>query len=224
MANPSGSPIDQDGTLGATIPDDPEFSSQWYLRNTGQNGGAPGADINVLPAWNTVTGKGVTIIVNDTGTDYTNPDIAPNYDAVTSQSVDPPLNDGYPFNPDGAPNIFHGTWTAGLIAAANNDYGIVGVAYDATISAFHLLDTLAVQNDPWGSVATVLSNTANFDVANNSWEFTSALADSVFNPDTTIAVEALLTVSARSTYSRRATAFRVVTIPISTRSRAASTR
>jgi subtilisin-like proprotein convertase family protein len=193
MANPSGSPIDQDGTLGATIPDDPEFSSQWYLRNTGQNGGAPGADINVLPAWNTVTGQGVTIIVNDTGTDYTNPDIAPNYDAVTSQSVDPPLNDGYPFNPDGAPNIFHGTWTAGLIAAANNDYGIVGVAYDATISAFHLLDTLAVQNDPWGSVATVLSNTANFDVANNSWEFTSALADSVFNPDTTIAVEALLT-------------------------------
>jgi subtilisin-like proprotein convertase family protein len=193
MANPSGSPIDQDGTLGATIPDDPEFSSQWYLRNTGQNGGAPGADINVLPAWNTVTGKGVTIIVNDTGTDYTNPDIAPNYDAVTSQSVDPPLNDGYPFNPDGAPNIFHGTWTAGLIAAANNDYGIVGVAYDATISAFHLLDTLAVQNDPWGSVATVLANTANFDVANNSWEFTSALADSVFNPDTTIAVEALLT-------------------------------
>ena len=90
MANPSGSPIDQDGTIGATVPDDPEFSSQWYLLNTGQDGGTPGADINVLPAWNTVTGKGVTIIVDDTGTDYTNPDIAPNYDAATSQSVDPP--------------------------------------------------------------------------------------------------------------------------------------
>ena len=193
MANPSGSAIDQDGTLGAAIPDDPEFASQWYLLNTGQDGGTPGADIDVVPAWSTATGQGVTIVDDDTGTDYTNPDIAPNYDAATSQSLDPPLNDAYPFNPDGDSEIDHGTWTAGLIAAANNDYGIVGVAYDATISAFRLLDTTAVQNDPWGSVATVLANTANFDVANNSWEFTSALADSVFNPDTTVAVEALLT-------------------------------
>jgi subtilisin family serine protease len=193
MANPSGPPIDQDGSIIATIPDDPEFSNQWYLLNTGQGGGTPGADIDVVPAWSTDTGKGVTIIDDDTGTDYTNPDIAPNYDAATSQSLDPPLNDGYPFNPNGDSDIEHGTWTAGLIAAANNDYGIVGVAYNATISAFRLLDTTAAQNDPWGSVATVLANTANFDVANNSWEFSSALVDSVFNPDTTIAVEALLT-------------------------------
>ncbi len=162
MANPSGSAIDQDGTLGAAIPDDPEFASQWYLLNTGQDGGTPGADIDVVPAWSTATGQGVTIVDDDTGTDYTNPDIAPNYDAATSQSLDPPLNDAYPFNPDGDSEIDHGTWTAGLIAAANNDYGIVGVAYDATISAFRLLDTTAVQNDPWGSVATSVGQHGEF--------------------------------------------------------------
>ena len=176
MANPSGSAIDQDGTLGAAIPDDP-VGQPVVLAHTGQDGGTPGADIDVVPAWGTATGQGVTIVDDDTGTDYTNPDIAPNYDAATSQSLDPPLNDAYPFNPDGNSEIDHGTWTAGLIAAANNDYEMVGVAYDATISAFRLLDTTAVQNDPWGSVATVLANTANFDVANNSWEFTTALAN-----------------------------------------------
>ena len=69
----------------------------------------------------------------------------------------------------------------------------MGVAYNATVSAFRVIDTTAAQNDPWGSIASALANTANFDVANNSWEFTSALADSVFNPQTTIADDALLT-------------------------------
>ncbi len=193
----AGSPIDQDGTIdtaqAASVPaavssptGAPFFSQQWYLQNTGQNGGTVGKDIDVVPAWNMATGAGVTVIVNDTGIDYTNPDLAPNYDAATSQSMDAPTNDGYPYS-----GVSHGTHVAGLIAAAGA--GIVGVAYNATISAFRLIDTNADAIDPWGSTADALLNTESFDVANNSWAFTGALEDSVFNNQTTIATNALLT-------------------------------
>ena len=180
------------------LPDDPLFADQWYLLNTGQNGGTPGADINVVPAWNIATGQGVTIVVNDTGVDYTNPDIAPNYDTATSESLDPPYDDAYPTNDIGltgaaAQDLAHGTWVTGLIAAANNGIGIVSVAYNATVSAFRVIDTLADENDPWGSITQALTNSENFDIANNSWEFDSPLADSVFNPGASDAVAALLT-------------------------------
>ncbi len=182
----------------APLPDDPLFADQWYLQNTGQSGGTPGADIDAVTASNFATGTGVTIVVDDTGIDYTNPDIAPNYDAATSQSLDAPTNNGYPANDLGltgedAKDLAHGTWVTGLIAAANDDFGIVGVAYNATVSAFRVIDTVADENDPWGSIAQALTNSANFDIANNSWEFDSPLADSVFNADAGNAITALLT-------------------------------
>ena len=181
----------------AALPADPLFASEWWLRNTGQSGGTPGKDIDVAAAWTVATGAGVTIVVNDTGIDYSNPDIAPNYDAVTSQSLDAPTNDGYPHNSDNLTgtalsDLAHGTWVAGLIAAADDNVGIVGVAYNATVSAFRLIETAADQSDPWGSTAAALTNSANFDIANNSWEFTSALADSVFDPGASTATGALL--------------------------------
>lgn len=190
----AGSLIDQDGTIDTVLAaaavspptSAPFFSQQWYLQNTGQNGGTVGKDIDVVPAWSMATGAGVTVVVNDTGIDYHNPDIAPNYAAATSQSLDPPTSDGYPYS-----GVAHGTHVAGLIAAAGA--GIIGVAYNATISAFRLIDTNADATDPWGSTATALLNTENFDVANNSWAFTGALEDSVFNNQTTIATNALLT-------------------------------
>jgi len=186
----AGSLIDQLGTvdtvLAAAPAGAPFFSQQWYLQNTGQNGGTPGKDIDVVPAWNLATGAGVTVIVNDVGIDYHNPDIAPNYDAATSHSLDAPTNDGYPYSGDP-----HGTHVAGLIAAAGA--GIIGVAYSATISAYRLIDTTADATDPWGSTAAALLNTQSFDVANNSWAFTGALEDSVFDPNASTATSALLT-------------------------------
>jgi subtilisin family serine protease len=200
----AGSLIDQDGTIDtdpgvlvlaaaepsvsvASLPTGaPYFSQQWYLQNTGQNDGTPGKDIDVVPAWNIATGAGITVVVNDVGVDYTNPDIAPNYDAATSQSLDPPYTSGYP-----ATGVSHGTSVAGLIAAAG--VGIIGVAYNATVSSYRLIGTNANASNPWGSTADALLNTENFDVANNSWAFTGALEDSVFNNQTTIATNALLT-------------------------------
>lgn len=50
------------------IPTDPFFPLQWYLRNTGQNGGKIHLDLNVQAAWNQgITGKNVTTAIMDDG-------------------------------------------------------------------------------------------------------------------------------------------------------------
>nr|CAD7256467.1 unnamed protein product [Timema shepardi] len=47
-------------------PSDPYFPFQWYLKNTGQNGGKAKLDLNVEAAWaQGVTGKNVTTAIMD---------------------------------------------------------------------------------------------------------------------------------------------------------------
>lgn len=49
-------------------PTDPYFPLQWYLKNTGQNGGKAKLDLNVEAAWaQGVTGKNVTTAIMDDG-------------------------------------------------------------------------------------------------------------------------------------------------------------
>lgn len=52
----------------ATDPRDPYFPLQWYLKNTGQNGGKPKLDLNVEAAWaQGYTGVNVTTAIMDDG-------------------------------------------------------------------------------------------------------------------------------------------------------------
>ncbi len=63
----------------SSVPNDPLLSQQWGLRNTGQNGGKPGADIHAEQAWSVTTGSPkVVVAVLDTGIDYNNADLADN--------------------------------------------------------------------------------------------------------------------------------------------------
>lgn len=65
------------------IPTDPYFPLQWYLRNTGQNGGKMRLDLNVQAAWDQgVTGKNVTTAIMDDGVDYMHPDLKYNYVSI----------------------------------------------------------------------------------------------------------------------------------------------
>lgn len=58
------------------VPTDPYFPLQWYLRNTGQNGGKPRLDLNVQAAWDQgITGKNVTTAIMDDGKDLMTIDI-----------------------------------------------------------------------------------------------------------------------------------------------------
>jgi subtilisin family serine protease len=125
---------------------DTYYDQQWGLKNTGQNGGQPGADISIESAWGVTRGDRDTVVaVIDTGIAAGQPDLQhqlwqnpheiPNGsdtngngivdDIIGADFSDLNYIDGSPFDSiDG-----HGTLVAGIIAAeADNDEGISGVA------------------------------------------------------------------------------------------------
>ena len=115
-----------------TRPNDFYFDEQWYLDNQGQGGRVAGIDLNVLEVWEDYTGRGVTVAVLDDGVERDHEDLQANYDSD-------PQGFSYSYQRDGAPELSddnHGTAVAGIIAAARNDIGITGIAYNSTITSF----------------------------------------------------------------------------------------
>ncbi len=124
-----------------TIPNDPYFSYQFYLKSNGQmikigeNTITPkiGADIKAEDAWNYSEGsEDVIIAVIDTGVDFSHPDLRNK------------LLDGYNFvagNPYAIDDNGHGTAMAGIIgASANNSLGIAGICWNCKILPIKVLD------------------------------------------------------------------------------------
>ncbi|MGQ0683933.1 S8 family peptidase [Bradyrhizobium sp.] len=86
--------------------------------------------VNAEAAWPTSKGKGIGVAILDTGIDFDHPDLKYNY------------ADGVSFVPDTTPmdDHGHGTHCAGIIAAARNGSGVVGVAPEASLYAVKVLD------------------------------------------------------------------------------------
>jgi subtilisin-like proprotein convertase family protein len=145
------------------IPNDPLFNQEWHLRNTGQRGGTPGADVNVTPAWDINQGFGVTVGVVDDGVQYTHPDLSANYDSADSFDFDD--NDSNP-----SPNLSrddHGTRVAGVIAArGNNGIGVSGAAPQAKFAALRLTDRDTVDQEEAAALAYHRDKIA---IYSNSW-------------------------------------------------------
>ncbi|GGG16191.1 S8 family serine peptidase [Pontibacter amylolyticus] len=91
------------------------------------------AAIKAPAAWNAgVRGKGVKVAVLDSGFDLDHPDLAPNILMNDSKSfVVNDKNEDLWYALDDA--FSHGTHTAGTIAAADNAYGVIGVAPEAKL-------------------------------------------------------------------------------------------
>ena len=174
--------IDRFNPLTSTInnlPDDPLFPQQWHLRNTGQTGGTPGADANVIPAWQKATGEGVTIGIVDDGLQFEHPDLAEKY--VPELSYDFLDNDRDPtsISPGNEELEPHGTAVAGVAAATtNNNTGVSGVAPNASVAGLRLLPDVDITNIlpgtdeifPDAQVAAALSfKNQEIDIYNNSW-------------------------------------------------------
>jgi subtilisin family serine protease len=89
-------------------------------------------------AWGTATGAGVNVAVIDTGIDGSHPDLAANVaggiNFVAKTWSKPAAPDKW------ADDNGHGTHVAGIIAALDNDIGVVGVAPRATLWAVKVLD------------------------------------------------------------------------------------
>ncbi len=78
------------------------------------------------------TGQGVRVAILDTGIDLTHPDLVPNLDVGLGKNC---MTAGPPQDGHG-----HGTHVAGIIAAADNGLGVVGVAPHARLVPFKVLD------------------------------------------------------------------------------------
>ena len=104
--------------------DDTHFQKQWNLEA-----------IDAPAAWAAgCTGAGVRVAVIDGGINHEHNDLAGQVDTACSASFVP----GEPFNSDTGV-FWHGSHVAGIVAAKDNDFGIVGVAPDATIMAVKAL-------------------------------------------------------------------------------------
>lgn len=102
------------------------YTQQYYLHNTGQNGGTSGIDINVEAAWSTVTvNDSLIVAVLDDGVERNHEDLLGI--VMNGLTIDYPNEKGDPINSE---NILkaHGTACAGIIGALNNNIGIRGVA------------------------------------------------------------------------------------------------
>ena len=136
--------------LRSTIPNDPEFWSQWQYLNDGSNGNVADADIDADLAWDITTGgltaNGDTIVVCiiDAGIDPDHEDIKDNlwinHNEIPNNGID---DDNNGFTDDyrgwnsftGNDNVYnsddHGTSVSGIIGAkGNNNIGVTGVNWD----------------------------------------------------------------------------------------------
>jgi lantibiotic leader peptide-processing serine protease len=152
-ASPGNPPFSDD--------DDVFFDLQWALDA-----------IDAPEAWaKGYRGAGARVAVLDSGVDVGHPDLAANLNLALSTSfipgvgVDAPPGPGIPL---GGP-LHHGTWVAGIVAAADNGIGTIGVAPEAELVA------VRVCRDPDGPcphsavlAGIVYAATAGADVINLS--------------------------------------------------------
>ena len=205
--DPAG-PDNPSALSALSYPNDPKYSEQWALLNSGQTGGTSGADIKASGGWDITTGsKDIVVAVIDTGVDYTHPDLAANIwtnpNEIPNNGIDDDNNGyiddvhGYDFiNNDNDPmdDNGHGTHCAGVIGAAgNNGVGIAGLAWNVKIMPLKFLrsdgngDTSAALN------AIAYAKRMGANVISCSWGGTSksqALGDAIASTNTLFACAA----------------------------------
>jgi len=115
------------------------------------------------------TGYGVRVGIIDGGIHDTHPDLAPNMDVAASMSFVPGFNFNEDYDPD---DFWHGTHVAGIVAAANNAVGVIGVAPEATIVGLKALHE-GGGNMSWAIQAILYAaDVADVDIINMSFGVT----------------------------------------------------
>lgn len=151
--------LDDDG--GDFMPTDGYADLQWYLYTT-----------RTEFAWEKATGKGVKIAILDNGIDASNPDLTTNVRTDLGRTTLTLTAGGTPV----ADTDNHGTLVAGVIAAAKDGKGAVGVAYDAQLVSLYSASKINSQLPT--EIANAYQYAKNFDVLNDSWGYGNLLSSS----------------------------------------------
>jgi subtilisin family serine protease len=172
------------------LPNDPEISKLWGLKNDGQEdssnkAGVLGIDVSAEKAWDIETGSDkVLVAVIDTGLDYNHKDLKANAwtnetEAQGKVGVDDDKNGyvddihGYDFvNKDGDPldDHGHGSHVSGTIGAKGNDgQGIVGVNWDVKIMGLKFLSSDGSGSLDDAIAAINYASKAGVNIMSNSW-------------------------------------------------------
>jgi subtilisin family serine protease/subtilisin-like proprotein convertase family protein len=141
VTDPNGE--SQTGYFYIVLTGDPLYPEQWHLHNIGQkawaiNGGDPGNDLHIQGLHKEgVRGKGIIVLVADTGLEIEHEDLVNN--VLKNRSIDLKNADSDP-SPSWLGGRDHGTAVAGLIAAEmNNRKGGRGVAPEASLIGMNFL-------------------------------------------------------------------------------------
>jgi subtilisin family serine protease len=127
------------------------YSSQWHL-----------PVIQAEQAWGQgVTGVGVRVAVVDTGIWYHHPDLWANIDLAAGASF-------VPWSHDFLDDNGHGTHVAGIIAAANNDWGTIGIAPNATLIPIKVLAADGIGRISWFINGVIHAVNQDADIINLS--------------------------------------------------------
>lgn len=173
----------------------------WGLRNSGQNGGTAGIDVNADNAWAQTLGDDSIIVgVIDTGVRYTHQDLAANMwvnpGEIPGNNIDDD-NNGYVDDVHGINAITnsgdpmddngHGTHVAGTIAAtADNGHPLVGVAPGSRIMALKFLDADGSGRTSDAITCLDYATMMGAQITNNSWGgggFSQALLEAIQRAD-----------------------------------------
>jgi len=151
------------------IPDDPEMSNLWGIRNTGAtyNGtaGTNNIDMDGVEAWNVTTGvSSVRVLVIDNGVQQNHPDLNQSAGRDFTGGEADGVAGGGPVN--ACDN--HGTAVAGCVSASfNNTLGVVGLAPSCrVVSARCMVAVTPVCSTSWNASNTWTVNALNWAVNN----------------------------------------------------------
>lgn len=167
----------------SAVPNDPSYTSQWGLNNTGQTGGTSDADIDAPEAWDSVTNANTVVVgVIDSGIDYTHPDLAANIWTNSGEVINDIDDDGngvkddirgwdfYNWDNDPMDDNSHGTHVAGIIGAVgNNQTGVVGVAWQVKLMPLKYTDATGRGYTLDAVTAIQYAIIEGADFTNNSW-------------------------------------------------------
>jgi subtilisin family serine protease len=155
-----------------THTNDPLFSEQFQMHNTGQTidgfAGTADADCNALEAWSITLGSSsITVAVIDDGME--------NHEDMNTSGGASRIIGGYtPVNGgNGSPNASgaHGQACGGIIAASHNGIGVQGVAPNVNLLTVNIFEGGETTQDLANAITWAKNNGA--DVLSNSWGYNS---------------------------------------------------